>query len=61
MDGIEAESWKYAAVVVPIVITMSPVGALVSSYLHRQVLASFLYVLDTVAIVSTYLPTYLPK
>ena len=61
MDGIEAESWKYAAVVVPIVITMSPVGALVSSYLHRQVLASFLDVLDTVAIVSTYLPTYLPK
>jgi hypothetical protein len=30
MDGIEAESWKYAAVVVPIVITMSPVGALVT-------------------------------
>lgn len=52
MDGIESESWVYASVIVPIVITLSPVGALVSSYLHRQVIASFLYVLDTLAIVS---------
>ena len=40
------------SVVVPIVISFSPIGALVSSYLHRQVIASFLYVLDTLAIVS---------
>jgi hypothetical protein len=51
-DGLEPEAWVYASVVVPIVVTMSPVGALISSYLHRQVIASFLYVLDTVAIVS---------
>lgn len=51
MGGLEEESWKYASVIVPVVITMSPIGALISSYLHRQVIASFLYVLETVAIV----------
>jgi hypothetical protein len=50
--GLEPEAWIYASVVVPIVISVSPVGALVSSFLHRQVIASFLYVLDTIAIVS---------
>ena len=50
--GLEPEAWIYASVVVPIVISVSPIGALVSSYLHRQVIASFLYVLDTIAIVS---------
>lgn len=53
MGGLEHESWVYASVIVPVVITMSPIGALISSYLHRQVIASFLYVLDTVAIVSS--------
>jgi hypothetical protein len=37
---------------VPIVITMCPIGTLLSSYLHRQVMAVMLYILDTLALVS---------
>ena len=63
-DGLEPEAWKYLAVVVPVVTIFGPVGALLSSYCHRQVLASFIYILDTIALVSTYyfvhtlVPTY---
>jgi uncharacterized membrane protein YfcA len=50
-DGLEPEAWKYLAVVVPVVTVFGPVGALLSSYCHRQVLASFIYILDTIALV----------
>ena len=51
-EGREPEVWKYLAVVVPVVTIFGPVGALLSSYCHRQVLASFIYILDTLALVS---------
>ena len=51
-SGLEPEAWKYLAVVVPVVTVFGPVGALLSSYCHRQVLASFIYILDTLALVS---------
>ena len=50
--GAEPEAWKYLAVVVPIVVFFGPVGSFVSSYFHRQVLAMFIYVLDTLALVT---------
>jgi hypothetical protein len=50
--GAEPEAWKYLAVVVPIVVFFGPVGAFLSSYCHRQVLAAFIYILDTLALVS---------
>jgi hypothetical protein len=50
-SGLESEAWKYLAVVVPVVTVFGPVGALLSSYCHRQVLASFIYILDTLALV----------
>ena len=49
--GAEPEAWKYLAVVVPIVVFFGPLGSFVSSYFHRQVLAMFIYVLDTLALV----------
>ena len=49
--GAEPEAWQYLAVVVPIVSLFGPVGAFLSSYCHRQVLASFIYILDTLALV----------
>jgi len=50
--GAEPEAWRYLAVVVPIVVFFGPVGAFLSSYCHRQVLAAFIYILDTLALVS---------
>jgi hypothetical protein len=38
-------------VVVPVVVFFGPFGSFVSSYFHRQVLAMFIYVLDTLALV----------
>ena len=50
--GAEPEAWKYLAVVVPIVVFFGPLGAFLSSYCHRQVLAAFIYILDTLALAS---------
>jgi hypothetical protein len=49
--GAEPEAWNYLAVVVPIVVFFGPFGSFVSSHFHRQVLAMFIYVLDTLALV----------
>jgi uncharacterized membrane protein YfcA len=51
MGGCEPEAWNYLAVVVPIAVISGPFGSLISSYLHRQVLAWFIYILDTLALV----------
>ena len=53
-NGIDIAAWKYLAVVVPIIVFFAPLGSLLSSYFHRQVLAALVYVLDTVALVSSY-------
>ena len=54
--GLEPEAWKYLAVVVPVVTVFGPVGALLSSHCHRQVLAFFIYILDTLALVRHFIP-----
>lgn len=56
LEGAEVESWKYLAVCVPIVVFFAPLGSYVSSHFHRQVLAVLIYVLDTIALVSTGKP-----
>ena len=50
--GVEPEAWKYLAVCVPIVVVFAPLGSILSSHFHRQVLAALIYVLDSVALVS---------
>jgi len=52
--GAEPEAWNYLAVVVPIAVFSGPFGSLISSYLHRQVLAWFIYILDTLALVTNF-------
>jgi len=50
--GAEEEAWKYTAVCVPIVVFCAPLGSLISSHFHRLVLASFVYITDSVAFVT---------
>jgi len=45
--GIAADTWAYWAACIPIVVVGAPGGAFVSSFLHRQVLAWFVYIADT--------------
>jgi hypothetical protein len=49
--GAEPEAWKYLAVAVPFATIAGPTGAFLASYCHRQVLAAFVYILDTLALV----------
>lgn len=50
-QAISQLAWEYFAVSVPVVVTCSPIGAFVSSHLHRQVLACFVYILETAAVI----------
>ncbi len=52
-DGCEREAWLYLAATVPVSAIVGPAGALFASYTHRQVQAGLIYVLDTLALVST--------
>ena len=56
--GVEREAWDYLAVCVPIVVFFAPFGSFLSSHFHRQVLASLIYILDTVALVHIDRQTY---
>ncbi|KAI6194642.1 hypothetical protein M3Y96_01146300 [Aphelenchoides besseyi] len=51
MTDISELAWEYFAVSVPVVVVVSPLGAFISSHLHRQVLAAFVYALETIAVI----------
>ncbi|KAI6181903.1 Protein of unknown function DUF81 domain containing protein [Aphelenchoides besseyi] len=51
MSEISSLAYEYFLVSIPVVVTCSPMGAFLSSHLHRQVLASFVYILETLAVV----------
>ncbi|RCN40399.1 hypothetical protein ANCCAN_13645 [Ancylostoma caninum] len=44
-------AWEYAAVSIPVAVTMAPLGSFLGSHLHRQVLAGFIYVLEAAALI----------
>uniref|UniRef100_A0A1I8EHL3 Membrane transporter protein n=3 Tax=Wuchereria bancrofti TaxID=6293 RepID=A0A1I8EHL3_WUCBA len=50
-NGIQQESWEYFSVCLPVVVIFAPIGSFVASYLHRLTLASFIYILETIALI----------
>ncbi|KAI6232745.1 hypothetical protein M3Y99_00999100 [Aphelenchoides fujianensis] len=50
MRAISSLAWEYFSVSVPVVVTMSPLGAIVASALHRQSLAFMVYALETLSV-----------
>ncbi|PFX18922.1 hypothetical protein AWC38_SpisGene16689 [Stylophora pistillata] len=54
-QAVSAEAYHYLAVCVPIVVLGAPVGSVIGSHFHRQILASLIYLLDTVALISAFL------
>jgi len=52
--GVEEEAWGYLIVCVPVVVIFAPLGSIISSHFHRQVLAALVYVLDTIALVTAF-------
>ena len=51
-QAISADAYYYLAVCVPIVVLGAPLGSVIGSHFHRQVLAGLNYVIDTLALVS---------
>ena len=52
--GVEPDAWGFLIVCVPIVVIFAPLGSIISSHFHRQVLASLIYILDTIALVTAF-------
>ncbi|CAD5220136.1 unnamed protein product [Bursaphelenchus okinawaensis] len=50
-NDVSTLAWEYFGVCIPVVVIFSPVGAFLSSHLHRQVLAATVYILETVALI----------
>ena len=53
-QAISTEAYYYLAVCVPIVVLGAPLGSVIGSHFHRQILATLVYILDTVALISAY-------
>ena len=53
-QAVSAEAYYYFAVCVPIVVLGAPLGSVIGSHFHRQILAGLIYVLDIVALISAF-------
>jgi len=51
MGGVAPTAWGYLLVCVPIVVICAPMGSFIGSNFHRLVLASFVYITDTVQLI----------
>lgn len=49
--GVQNDAWGFFAVCVPIVVIGAPLGSVLGSHFHRLVLASMVYITDTVQLV----------
>jgi len=54
MSGVEEQAWGYFQVCVPVVVLVAPLGSIIASHFHRQVLAWMVYILDTIALVTAF-------
>ncbi|VDM77746.1 unnamed protein product [Strongylus vulgaris] len=51
MADISEMAWKYFALTIPVASAMGPLGSFLGSHLHRQAVASFVYILEAVALI----------
>ena len=54
MQAVHINAFYYLAVCAPIVVLGAPLGSVIGSHFHRQVLAYLIYILDTVALISAF-------
>jgi len=54
-NGVEMDAWGYLIVCVPVVVVFAPMGSLVASHFHRQVLAAMVYILDALALITAFI------
>ena len=49
--GVEHEAWRFLAISAPIVVIGAPIGSYLGSNLSRNVLAAFIYLIDTIQVI----------
>uniref|UniRef100_A0A914XDE4 Uncharacterized protein n=1 Tax=Plectus sambesii TaxID=2011161 RepID=A0A914XDE4_9BILA len=55
MTDVSLLAWEYWTVCIPVVVIMAPFGSVLASHFHRLVLATFIYVLEIIALISGFL------
>lgn len=53
-DTVDLQAWHYIIVTAPVVMLMAPLGSLLGTHFHRQVLAALIYILDTISLVTAF-------
>ena len=53
--GVTTEAWEFTAVCIPVVVIGAPLGSVIGTHFHRLVLAAWIYLTDTVALVSAFI------
>ena len=54
MTSIEVETWRYVAVSAAVAVVGAPVGSVLGTRLHRQVLACIIYIIVTVTLITSF-------
>jgi len=54
MADVEPLAWEYLAVCLPVVVLFAPLGSMLASHFHRLVLAYFIYILETLALIGGF-------
>lgn len=53
-ESVSLQAWQYIIVTAPIVMFMAPLGSILGTHFHRQVLAALIYILDTISLVTAF-------
>ena len=54
LEQVETEAWEFIGVTFPIVTIGAPLGSLLGTHFHREVLAASLYIVTTAALIGAY-------
>ena len=55
IQEISTDAWEFLMVCIPVVTFGAPFGSFIGTHFHRLILAVFVYVIDTVALVSAFI------
>jgi len=54
IGGVSKAAWEFTGVCIPVVVLGAPLGSVLGSHFHRLVLAGWIYLTDTVALISAF-------
>lgn len=53
-ESVTVQAWNYIIVTAPVVMFMAPLGSILGTHFHRQVLAALIYILDTISLLTAF-------